>query len=56
MDDVDRYHPPLSDWMFDTLSFLPRRRRDDGKISLPHAGGGVGPHYLISTASSSRDF
>lgn len=44
VNDVDRYHPPLSDWMEETFSFLPRWRRDDGQVSLAHAGGGIGPH------------
>lgn len=44
LNDVDRHYPPLYDWIFDTFSFLPRWRRDDGQISLSHTGGGIGPH------------
>ncbi|KAL7555028.1 hypothetical protein ACHAWF_018609 [Thalassiosira exigua] len=44
INDVDRYHPPLADWIHETFSFLPNWRMDDGQISLAEAGGGIGPH------------
>jgi 50S ribosomal protein L16 3-hydroxylase len=56
VNDVDRFHPPLSDWMDDMFGFIPRWRRDDGQVSLAPLGGGIGPHvdnydvFLIQTS------
>lgn len=44
VNDVDRFHPPLSDWLSSTFSFVPRWRLDDAQISLSEKGGGIGPH------------
>jgi 50S ribosomal protein L16 3-hydroxylase len=44
VNDVDRYHPPLADWIRDEFRFLPNWRMDDGQISLAEMGGGIGPH------------
>jgi 50S ribosomal protein L16 3-hydroxylase len=44
VNDVDRFYPPLADWMYDTFNFLPNWRMDDGQISLAEHGGGIGPH------------
>lgn len=44
VNDVDRYYPPLADWIHSTFSFLPHWRMDDGQISLAEEGGGIGPH------------
>uniref|UniRef100_A0A7S4I6Q8 Bifunctional lysine-specific demethylase and histidyl-hydroxylase n=1 Tax=Odontella aurita TaxID=265563 RepID=A0A7S4I6Q8_9STRA len=44
VNDVDRFHPPLSDWLASTFSFAPRWRLDDAQISLSENGGGIGPH------------
>ena len=58
MNDVDRYHPPLADWMYETFDFLPNWRMDDGQISLAETGGGIGPHvddydvFLIQMAGT----
>ena len=56
LNDVDRIHPPLSEWMSQTFgSFLPGWRIDDGQISVAKPGGGIGPHvdnydvFLIQT-------
>uniref|UniRef100_A0A7S4AIK6 Bifunctional lysine-specific demethylase and histidyl-hydroxylase n=1 Tax=Pseudo-nitzschia australis TaxID=44445 RepID=A0A7S4AIK6_9STRA len=64
VNDVDRWHPKLSDWMdrrFNSNSskgsVLPARwRRDDAQISLSYPAGGIGPHvdnydvFLIQVA------
>mmetsp|Transcript_11217 Transcript_11217/g.27576 ORF Transcript_11217/g.27576 Transcript_11217/m.27576 type:complete len:547 (-) Transcript_11217:54-1694(-) len=44
VNDIDRFYPPLADWMHDTFRFLPNWRMDDGQISLAEHGGGIGPH------------
>ena len=44
VNDVDRFHPPLAEWMDQEFSFLPRWRRDDGQVSLAPRSGGIGPH------------
>lgn len=44
VNDIDRFYPPLADWMHDTFNFLPNWRMDDGQISLAENGGGIGPH------------
>jgi 50S ribosomal protein L16 3-hydroxylase len=44
VNDVDRFHPPLSDWIDDMFGFIPRWRRDDAQVSLAPLGGGIGPH------------
>ena len=44
VNDIDRFYPPLADWMYDTFHFLPNWRMDDGQISLAEEGGGIGPH------------
>lgn len=61
LNDVDRIHPPLSDWMHQTFGLgsnfkLPGWRLDDGQISIAKTGGGIGPHvdnydvFLIQTS------
>jgi 50S ribosomal protein L16 3-hydroxylase len=56
VNDVERFHPPLSDWMDDMFAFIPGWRRDDGQVSLAPVGGGIGPHvdnydvFLIQTS------
>ena len=62
VNDVDRFYPPLADWMFDNFcsSFLPNWRLDDGQISLAEQGGGIGPHvdnydvFLIQMSGSRK--
>ena len=55
INDVDRFYPPLADWMHSSFSFIPTWRRDDAQFSLSQAGGGIGPHvdnydvFLIQT-------
>ena len=55
VNDVDRFHPPLAEWIDQEFSFVPRWRRDDGQISLAPKSGGIGPHvdnydvFLIQT-------
>ena len=44
MNDVDRFYPPLADWMRETFRFLPSWRMDDGQVSLASTGGGIGTH------------
>ena len=44
VNDIDRFYPPLADWMYETFQFIPNWRRDDGQISLSEVGGGIGPH------------
>jgi 50S ribosomal protein L16 3-hydroxylase len=44
VNDIDRFYPPLADWIFDTFRFIPNWRMDDGQISLSEEGGGIGPH------------
>jgi len=44
VNDVDRFHPPLADWIYDIFNFIPNWRMDDGQISLAEVGGGIGPH------------
>jgi 50S ribosomal protein L16 3-hydroxylase len=61
VNDVDRFHPPLAEWMDQTFSFIPRWRRDDGQVSLATKTGGIGPHcdnydvFLIQ-ASGEREW
>jgi len=56
INDVDRFHPPLADWIHKSFSFLPTWLRDDGQVSLSQTGGGIGPHvdnydvFLIQTS------
>ena len=58
VNDVDRFNPPLADWMHDNFRFLPNWRMDDGQISLAETGGGIGPHvdnydvFLIQMAGT----
>jgi 50S ribosomal protein L16 3-hydroxylase len=58
VNDVDRFHPSLSDWVDSTFAFIPRWRRDDAQISLAKQGGGIGPHvdnydvFLIQTSGN----
>lgn len=55
VNDVDRFHPTLADWMDSTFDFIPRWRRDDAQVSLAPKDGGIGPHvdnydvFLIQT-------
>lgn len=44
VNDIDRFHPPLADWIYDTFNFIPNWRMDDGQISLAEVSGGIGPH------------
>jgi ribosomal protein L16 Arg81 hydroxylase len=44
VNDIDRFYPPLADWIFDIFRFIPNWRMDDGQISLSEEGGGIGPH------------
>ena len=44
VNDIDRFHPPLADWINDTFNFIPNWRMDDGQISLAEVNGGIGPH------------
>lgn len=44
VNDIDRFHPPLADWIYDTFDFIPNWRMDDGQISLAEVSGGIGPH------------
>lgn len=44
VNDVDRFWPPLHDWMEDEFTFLPRWRRDDAQVSIAPSDGGIGPH------------
>lgn len=44
VNDIDRFYPPLADWMHDIFNFLPNWRMDDGQISLAEEIGGIGPH------------
>jgi ribosomal protein L16 Arg81 hydroxylase len=44
VNDIDRFYPPLADWIHDTYHFLPHWRMDDGQISLAEQSGGIGPH------------
>eukprot|EP00986_Skeletonema_menzelii_P006559 scaffold2491_cov145-Skeletonema_menzelii.AAC.2 len=44
VNDIDRFHPPLADWIYDTFDFIPNWRMDDGQISLAEVNGGIGPH------------
>ena len=58
VNDIDRFYPPLADWMHDTFHFIPNWRMDDGQISLAEYGGGIGPHvdnydvFLIQMSGS----
>ena len=60
VNDVDRFHPPLSEWIGNTFAMIPQWRRDDGQISLSDAGGGIGSHvddydvFLIQMAGTRR--
>ena len=44
VNDIDRFYPPLADWIHDNFNFLPNWRMDDGQISLAEELGGIGPH------------
>lgn len=44
INDVDRFHPELSEWIGRTFEMIPQWRRDDGQISLANTGGGIGAH------------
>ena len=44
VNDIDRYYPPLADWICTTFHFIPNWRKDDGQISLAERNGGIGPH------------
>lgn len=44
VNDIDRFYPPLADWMHDVFHFIPNWRMDDAQISLAERGGGIGPH------------
>lgn len=44
VNDIDRFYPPLADWIFESFRFIPNWRMDDGQISLSEEGGGIGPH------------
>lgn len=44
VNDIDRFYPPLADWIFERFRFIPNWRMDDGQISLSEIGGGIGPH------------
>ncbi|KAL9188780.1 hypothetical protein ACHAXT_007158 [Thalassiosira profunda] len=58
VNDVDRFYPPLADWMHGTFRFIPNWRMDDAQISLSERGGGIGPHvdnfsvFLIQAGGS----
>ena len=58
VNDIDRFYPPLADWMHDIFHFIPNWRMDDGQISLAEYGGGIGPHvdnydvFLIQMSGS----
>lgn len=60
LNDVDRIHSPLNDWMNNVFGpeFFPQWRMDDGQISIANNGGGIGPHvdnydvFLIQTSGS----
>ena len=59
LNDMDRLHPPLADFIDQRFSFIPQWRRDDGQISLSDEGGGIGPHVdnfdvFLVQASGSR--
>ena len=44
VNDVDRFHPALCDWSFETFDWIPNWRKDDCQISLAERGGGIGAH------------
>lgn len=44
VNDIDRFYPPLSDWIHSQFDFIPNWRLDDGQISLAEYNGGIGPH------------
>lgn len=44
VNDIDRFYPPLSDWIHSQFDFIPNWRMDDGQISLAEHNGGIGPH------------
>ena len=58
VNDIDRFYPPLADWIYDKFHFIPNWRMDDGQISLAEYGGGIGPHvdnydvFLIQMSGS----
>lgn len=60
VNDVDRFHPCLSDWIGDLFGMIPQWRRDDGQISLSNEGGGIGSHvddydvFLIQMAGTRK--
>ena len=60
VNDIDRFYPPLADWMHDNFKFLPNWRMDDCQISLAEDMGGIGPHvdnydvFLIQMSGSRR--
>jgi len=61
LNDVDRFFPPLADWMKENFDCVPNWRRDDGQVSLSNTGGGIDLHvddydvFLIQT-SGTRDW
>eukprot|EP00979_Chaetoceros_neogracilis_P017752 scaffold10270_cov417-Chaetoceros_neogracile.AAC.6 len=44
VNDVDRFHPCLSEWIGNVFNMIPQWRRDDGQISISNEGGGIGSH------------
>lgn len=56
VNDVERRHADLADWMEEQFAFLPRWRMDDAQMSIARKGGGIGPHvdnydvFLIQTS------
>jgi hypothetical protein len=45
INDVDRFHPTLSDWISQTFSFIPTWRMDDGQMSYSKTKGAtIGRH------------
>ena len=44
VNDIDKFYPPLSDWIHSQFDFIPKWRMDDGQISLAEHNGGIGPH------------
>jgi 50S ribosomal protein L16 3-hydroxylase len=60
VNDIDRFYPPLADWIHDNFKFIPHWRMDDGQISLAEEMGGIGPHvdnydvFLIQMSGKRR--
>jgi 50S ribosomal protein L16 3-hydroxylase len=60
VNDIDRFFPPLADWIHNNFKFLPNWRMDDGQISLAEDMGGIGAHvdnydvFLIQMHGSRR--